>query len=381
MFTLQPRKSEAVSSWSYKVTSYNLLVLCSEDYIVEPASLQFLVQHGFDFSAQYGLGVGYNRGNDPETGPLEAGKQPLRWIFAELVRSRRPVVLHNGLIDLVFLYHNLWAALPPKLDTFLADVSEMFPGGVYDTKYIAEYVARTQASYLEFVFKKELRVNADKSVKNRPHVRIMFAEYSEDDCDIDLRHVGGAGDRGEEAVGDVEVCPSYANHGHCPEAVQCPLSHDIDLIVSHKIAQQDKKWRKRKVEEVDAEVDGTNSSVGEKRSKLEDRLTPAPAPAHPPAAVPGVKTVKAGGHRAGYDAFMTGFSLATLLVHHTQLPPAPASWSPAAARTEAVVNRIYLVSKDFPLLLQKSAFARCSVQHDNKMRRLGLRDDDSEVKR
>ena len=32
-----------------------------QDYIVEPASLQFLVQHGFDFSAQYGLGLGYNR--------------------------------------------------------------------------------------------------------------------------------------------------------------------------------------------------------------------------------------------------------------------------------------------------------------------------------
>ena len=94
------------SYWTYSVETYNLLVLCSEDYIVEPASLQFLVQHGFDFSAQYSLGIGYNRGNDPEESDPKK-PQPLREIFSELVKAKKPLVLHNGLIDLVFLYHNL----------------------------------------------------------------------------------------------------------------------------------------------------------------------------------------------------------------------------------------------------------------------------------
>merc|ERR1719300_86332 len=89
-----------------------------------------------------------------------------------------------------------------------------------------------------------------------------------------------------------------------------------------------------------------------------------------------IKIVKAGGHRAGYDAFMTGFSLATFLVHHTQIPVSPQSWLAPDLKTEKIVNKIYLVSKDFPLLLQKSAFAKCSIQHDSKMKRLGLIESD-----
>ena len=136
LFRFLPRSteesSENTSSWNYSVTTYNLLVLCSEDYIVEPASLQFLVQHGFDFSAQYSLGLGYNRGNDPEE--EKSQQQHLREIFSAIVSASKPLVLHNGLIDLIFLYHNLWAALPPRLETFIADISEMFPSGIYDTK-------------------------------------------------------------------------------------------------------------------------------------------------------------------------------------------------------------------------------------------------------
>ena len=106
------------------------------------------MEHGFDFQSQYSRGAPYLRGNDREENE-EANNKGVRKLFSVMVASGKPMVLHNGLIDLVFLYHNFWCALPDKLGTFVADLAEMFPGGVYDTKYIADFVSRTQVSSLE----------------------------------------------------------------------------------------------------------------------------------------------------------------------------------------------------------------------------------------
>ena len=64
------------------------------------------------------------------------------------------MVVHNGLVDLVFLYRSFYGPLPKALAVFAADLSEMFSGGVFDTKNMAEAVMREPASFLEYLFHK-----------------------------------------------------------------------------------------------------------------------------------------------------------------------------------------------------------------------------------
>lgn len=58
------KNKESEGRLNIRVKTFNIVVLCTENFIVEPASLKFLVGHGFDFNKQYAKGVPYSRGDD-----------------------------------------------------------------------------------------------------------------------------------------------------------------------------------------------------------------------------------------------------------------------------------------------------------------------------
>lgn len=58
------------------------------------------------------------------------------------------------LLTIPLSFDSFYANLPPKLSTFVADLSDMFEGGIFDTKYISDYITRERSSFLAYLFRK-----------------------------------------------------------------------------------------------------------------------------------------------------------------------------------------------------------------------------------
>ena len=150
------------------------------------------------------------------------------------------VVVHNGLIDLIFLYEAFFADLPPTLTTFVADLAGIFTGGVLDTKYVADYERREKASFLEYLFRKyqrELEFRAGKLAMSFP-IRSSFGT-------VVVERVA-CGPRAANAEAR-SPCERYGAHGFCPSGAGCVESHDLDDILDvEEAAAAAKKGKKRK---------------------------------------------------------------------------------------------------------------------------------------
>lgn len=434
---------------TYLVQVYNLTLLCSEEYIIEPQSVRFLVQHGFDFNKQYSHGIPYCKGNNKE-GANDRGVH-IRALFTELLRARKPLVLHNGLIDMAFLYQSFYAHLPERLATFTADLSEMFPAGIYDTKYITEFELRLAASYLEYAYKK-CKLDNGRSVDSKTtgsHVHIEFCQYAGHmSTYVDYRECPAVA----STEGQTDICQRFSAFGWCPNGTQCPLSHDTDHIIlqDEKNKEDKRKKRKRQKAKKRSGAEGPSIFDGAPENKMPNmEVDPENAPGHQqgtpaelgPDSVPAMdcdgntpqnerksletaskgnsvcgdsthssnsattattdngsntksvesgteagrekfdehsawidaqkKNADAGTHRAGFDAFMTGYIFAYSCTFirkeevgegdKEQKEEEEQSWIPTC------LNKVYLSGKAVPLNVVKSTFAKSSKAHVQKM--------------
>ncbi|NXY25317.1 TOE1 protein, partial [Atrichornis clamosus] len=391
---------------TYLCQIYNLTLLCTEDYIVEPQSVQFLVHHGFDFNKQYSQGIPYHRGNDKGN---ESQSRSVRTLFLELIRAKKPLILHNGLIDLVFLYHCFYAHLPESLGTFTADLSEMFPAGIYDTKYASEFEIRFVASYLEYAYKKCKRENCKLRDSSGQHLTVEFCNYPANMSQyIDYRYCS-LEEESHNAGGanKVPVCEKFSAFGWCPKGVKCPQSHNIDLIIDEddKLWEKRKKrkhrWKNRKNAKAPAEAfkqesseetmeEAQNGGEGppQKQSCYEpaaatelaetapngggrpleisidmERETEAAGASRKEKETHGLPS-QGGTHRAGFDAFMTGYIMAYvwMLKQGKNTDDGAGPWLPDCH------NKLYLSGKSVPLQIVKSLFSKSSKAHSEKIK-------------
>jgi hypothetical protein len=273
-------------------------------------------------------------------GSSAVGRHPLAELFAALL-SRR-LVLHNGLFDLCFLYHAFYAPLPPKLDTFAADLSEMAVGGIVDTKHVSEGQDDVSATFLEYLYRRSERalrgsvnltfppppVGCDLGVDSTsaslaaatesavPHTpdtlspgslpvlegaSVVTAAQREGEtdmpprtrgdgamaaADLSVSAIGSPGDSGAVGV-VVEICKAFRAVGACRKGSCCPHSHSVDDILDAEDAASKRK-RKR---DADGDAHGDDSGGGGKR--------------HAGPALSAAASARSEGHRAGFDSYMT----------------------------------------------------------------------------
>ena len=126
-----------------RIHNFHFLMFSREDFKMSSASISFLAKNDFDFNYLFKNGISLDR----------SSKNPfLLEIWKSLFQV--PIVVHNGWLDLMYLYSYLYTDLPQDLGSFMADLGDMFQAGIYDTKYIADFEFREKASFLAYLFGK-----------------------------------------------------------------------------------------------------------------------------------------------------------------------------------------------------------------------------------
>ncbi|KAG0291709.1 Target of EGR1, member 1 (Nuclear) [Linnemannia gamsii] len=414
------RRRDDMFEKTYKVHNFNFSMLVERDYMVSPNSMLFLAENGLDLNQWIMEGIPYTGGDRlMNEGGRGNPNGIMRSIFKRIMTRQVPVVVHNGFLDLIFLYHSFYADLPPKLSTFLADLSDMFPGGLFDTKYISDYMTRERSSFLAYLFRKYEREDTRMQDADTP-TRI----YSTFDIQPRLFLPPLPDATVPEPVksgSQTPYCEDYAFHGVCKKKMRCGKSHDLDLILDAEEKERDSKKRRKQKHEpstVEAQTPSqletavipkttVESSEGAGLVSAKTIITPdaddptkstissttaattlaaqavtdvtttstqpqlTSVPQQPTAglsasALTSVSTtvskeaenvVQPGEkfHSAYYDAFMTG-TIFLHQLHHHEIETVESQ-----AR-----NKIYLIGKSFPLTVEKSTFTKYSPSHERQ---------------
>ncbi|ESO09609.1 hypothetical protein HELRODRAFT_186759 [Helobdella robusta] len=361
----------------YTVQTFNILTMCMENFIIEPISVQFLIDHGFDFNKQFKLGLPYYRGDgdsnsksknsSKSTGnksKFPASQMTIQQIINEMIINKSKIVFHNALIDLVFIYGNFFGKLPNDFATFVTDLDLIFGGGLFDTKFIAEFKRKLSISFLEYVFKRCKKDNFRETQNPEESTKclsINFLSYPE------LVHknvVYISCEKSDASPGDKqEVCFGFKNHGWCINGNDCSKSHCVDRILDeedlqhlnphhHNCSTSRKSKKRKKCKSVRQNDNGDchdgddGSGVGKHNGALNssngnelvtkllhqnlaviERASPSLSPSssalppsslssslrQPSSSAPSSSAPSPGVHRAGFDAFMTGYIFATFI--------------------------------------------------------------------
>ncbi|XP_045585446.1 target of EGR1 protein 1 [Procambarus clarkii] len=388
---------DRIRSHDYLVQTFNVLTLCNDSFKADCKAIKFLLSHGFDFNKLYTKGLPYYRGCDRNKDETPN----VRNLFTTILQYQKPIVIHNGLLDLAFLYQSFYADLPKKVDTFAADLTDMFPCGIYDTKYIAEFHQSLPATYLEYLYKRMQLKNARRGNMGDWHIRMQFPPYPKSLASVDWHPYLQIHNYSLEKDDDgLDICEMFAFHGWCSRNDKCTMSHDINKIV--KILQP-KGAKKRGTSKYSGPKSGSLVRIIEEAAKKElletengDTLDVTDTPtkkckvsreingnkiekktekkivldvaATESTADPKVNGKQsASGHRAGFDAFMTGYIFAAHISEVNKLTSKSEGFTADNIGMSEQVNKVYLMGKQIPFLIRTGMYANMSANHTSKI--------------
>lgn len=333
--------------WNYRVCNYNLFCECKGDYVKEEQALEFLKKHGFDFDVHSRQAIQYERGNDVD--PADKYEDiSLRSLFVRVLKVKKPLVVHNGLLDIMYLYHHFYCELPSNANTWILDMNEMYRGGLFDTKYICEMNTDLKISFLEYLFYYTQRMNLLKIAYDDDHTMMSFPQLTDDKVDVRFYDFGNLKTQIlKEKPEDVELCKSYGNYGWCKERDDCPKSHSIDWILDAKFDNSKAKNRYTKDLLRMKQLNGGNANGAQAAEGDIIRFSE-----------------KGGVHSAGYDAFMTAFTFAYFVSEYFEDMPLRLDALNMKRKLKYVLNRIFLpFTNKHTMYIKRSEYSSPSRNH------------------
>ncbi|KAF2074028.1 hypothetical protein CYY_004642 [Polysphondylium violaceum] len=316
----------------YFITIYNFKLYNSNDFMISPNSMTFLVKHGFDFNQLFLNGIPYSNRNHKDI-PMDS---PCKRLLHILSASRLPLVVHNGIFDLLFIYSTFIYDLPDQLHDFIAKLLSFFPT-IFDTKYISEFKISESKSFLEYLFNKYFRFNSSNKSRGQDYISCQV-KYLNNVVPLESLINSNSSDFDNL----IEICQDYSNHGYCKLNDTCPYSHNIDQILNIEEKKRSKK-KSKKNKDKDNNIDNDSNNIDDNNNQqqiLNDN---------------NINLKKEMNiHSAGFDSVMTGF----IFLHYKLLLKNSIMDSS---------NKIYISGKPIPLVLQVSKYTPFTSSDNNKV--------------
>ncbi|PVU97190.1 hypothetical protein BB561_000695 [Smittium simulii] len=417
---------EPLASHTFTVNNFNFILQRENSHMISPSSISFLAQNGYDFNLQATSGIRFlapplkpslqpdlssprslnassvenqfsptkdtpkrkreslNNKSTPNkkaaSGSLSNTKRAenldgkiLRDIILSAIRSEASLVVHNGLLDLLFIYYSFVADLPETIDSFIADFCHLLCGSIYDTKVIGEYDTRDEATFLSYLYHKRKRemlkreksnlnsiiVNVCKEI-NLPHISAHTnSTLSGNQLNLtpsSAQSLAGLSNNKNAHKNPLPYCKQFASHGYCNSGNDCPLSHDLEFIFNYRDA--DKNQQKQMRDDFFTSPDDVSNgqsllhSSDNKTDSLPKTFSKAQSPNSPAKTSDKNQLLEApqsmSYHSAVLDAHMTGYIYASTALN---------------INLDTSKNKIYLIGKDFPLTIQASKFSKNSQEY------------------